>query len=310
LRKEKVILRLPKKTVLDLSIGRDSWEGPLLIDVTYAKNDAESLFAENQLKNHLWLETASDIVGPLYIMEETVLKSEMVTFGFEGGRKLQNMLEQRLITHIAKRVDDQLQKSWIWDYVRLNLHVACATITLIGHAKPFDILKFCHGEHSCLLRDPTIGKVFFSFGDSISDLEGCYLYWDNIGRKFIRSGKVSGGKRGDNGGRIFKRRHSEHKEYSELRTYKESRFYSSYPSETIVSETSKPLGKFEILMQFVAFAIDRSRANSEIVKRICGDKEDILQWIQAILKTISKYGSIRGNDLEEVKLEPRVGVPA
>ena len=106
---------------------------------------------------------AINIVDPLHIMEESVLKREMVTCDFEGGRKLQNMLEHRLITHIAKRVDDQLQNSWIWDYVRLNLHVACATITLMGHAKPFDILKFCHGENSCLLRDPTIGNVFFSW---------------------------------------------------------------------------------------------------------------------------------------------------
>ena len=61
-----------------------------------------------------------------------------------------------------------------------------------------------------------------------------------------------------------------------------------------MSEAYESLGTFERLMQYVAFAIDRS--NSEIVKHICDDKEDFLQRTPAILKAFSKNGRIRGKE--------------
>ena len=146
-------------------------------------------------------------------MEDSVLGREMVGYDYESSQKIQNLLTERLSVHISKRVDDKYQKSWVWDFVRSNLHVISATIVLTGHAKCFDVFKFCHGCNQSLLQDPCIGNVF-SIGAEISKLEGCYLYWDTMGKRFIRSGKVSGGLRGDNGGRTFAHRNREHKKGS------------------------------------------------------------------------------------------------
>ena len=125
-------------------------------------------------------------------------------------------------------------------FLKCNLAVTCSTLVLSCHVKEFELLKFCHGINQCLLSDPTQGNVF-AIGNAISDLEGCYLYWDTVGKRFI--GKVTGGKRGS-GGRTFATRNKEHKKGSELKSFQDmqSKFYSRYmyPSIESTSKTTEP----------------------------------------------------------------------
>jgi hypothetical protein len=180
--------------------------------------------------------------------------------------------------------------------------VISATIVLTGHAKCFDVLKFCHGCNLSLLQDPCIGNVF-SIGSEISKLEGCYLYWDKRGKRFIRSGKVSGGLRGENGGRTFAQRDREHKKGSELKCFqdRQSKFYTKYPSTDSASKSTEPWGYFENLIQFSGFAIDRTKKT--LVESICEEANGFMRWPKNTIQRLSKDGSIRGNEMVNAKLE-------
>ena len=180
--------------------------------------------------------------------------------------------------------------------------MASATLVLTGHVKGFEVLKFCHGINQCLLQDATHKNVF-AIGSAISNLEGCYLYWDTVGNRFIRSGKVSGGARGDNGGRTFATRNREHKKGSELKSFqdRQSTFYTKYPSIENTSNNTELWGHFENLTQYSAFAI--ARMDKPIVKSICEDTNGFMQWPEQIIEKLSKGGRTVGMDLVNAKLE-------
>ena len=90
--------------------------------------------------------------------------------------------------HIAKRVHPSRQSHWTLAYARSNLPPMAAGMCLSGHV--VDDID-CFGSNECMLQRQLAG--FFQFVDRhLLELEGCYLYWDRVKHKLIRSGKTSG----------------------------------------------------------------------------------------------------------------------
>jgi hypothetical protein len=111
--------------------------------------------------------------------------------------------------------------------------------------------------------------------------EGCYLYYFESERVWIRSGKVTG--------RSFEARHKEHRNGSKLRTLADmaSNFYSTYPSESVKDENKpKRIVDFEQLKLFSAFAFDRNSKKHKQLYEV-GDGA-IFDWNQDILKRLGE----------------------
>jgi hypothetical protein len=183
-----------------------------------------------------------------------------------------------------------------------NLSAICVMMVLEKHTKGLELLKFCHGMDPCLLNE-AVEEGTFIRGEIVKDLEGCYLYWDNTGKFFIRSGKVTGGKKGTHKGRTFEVRHKEHKKGSTLTTFqhRQSQFYSKYPSCANNKANLNILGHFENLTQYCAFPIDRSKQN--LIKKICNPNGQFLEWPTNVLQIISKDGQVKGNEFVDIQLD-------
>ena len=96
LRMKDIILKLPEKPILDLTLCKDKWIGPMIVEVNYDNQTHTILKAEDFLKNQEWLQIANKIVDPLGIMEDSVLGREMVGYDYESSQKIQNLLTERL----------------------------------------------------------------------------------------------------------------------------------------------------------------------------------------------------------------------
>ena len=180
----------------------------------------------------------------------------------EKFQDLISTIFSRLPEHIARKVDDKVQStcSWVWGFVKKNLSAVCVLMVLVKHTKGSELLKFCHGMDPCLL-DCSSEQNNFIPGEDAKDLEGCYLYWDTIGKKFIRSGKVTGGKKGTQKGRTFEVRNKEHEKGAKLKTFqdRQSQFYTKYPSSENSTGNLNILGHFENLTQYCGFASSHYR---------------------------------------------------
>jgi hypothetical protein len=170
-------LKLPRRPQSVNSISSDRWAGPMEINFGYDCQTTINIETADLLTNTQWLEMTRNIVDPLKIIGDSVVKRTLTQCDFDTGKKLHTLLMERLCVHISRKVDDKHQKHWVWNFFRTNLNVASATLVLTGHVKGFDATH----------------KNVFARGSAISYLEGCYLYWDTVGNRFIRSGKVSGG---------------------------------------------------------------------------------------------------------------------
>ena len=101
-------------------------------------------------------------------------------------------------------------------------------------------------ESESLLSYPNSNKFLLCFNNE-GNLQGCYLYHNSHGEKFIRSGKVTGNARN------FMTRHLEHKKGAGSKNASDSTFYDVYPTENSSRAVSaRREGYFEHLVQYVA----------------------------------------------------------
>ena len=102
-------------------------------------------------------------------------------------------------------------------------------------------------------------------GTKLLDLEGCYLYFDGMKKKWVRSGKTSGlGKAAS-----FRGRGEQHvKNSRSLDQMKMHDFYQIYPAEG-VRNLGWIGGHFEYLKMYCAMAFDRK----EDVAPLCSEGE-------------------------------------
>ena len=149
----------------------------------------------------------------------------------------------RLRNHLRLKVKLSKQSHWCWTWAQKNLSVVAAYMILFSHSKK-DITRIHESES--LLSHPNANK-FLLCTNNEGNLQGCYLYYNNHGEKFIRSGKVTGNSRS------FITRHLEHKKGAGSNNASDSTFYDVYPTENSSRAVSAHReGYFEQLEQYVA----------------------------------------------------------
>ena len=89
----------------------------------------------------------------------------------------------RLDRHIQQRVDPKKHDSWVFRYVRENLAALVAIAVRFGHAV-LDLA--CASMDSPLLRDDC--HFVEAAGPRAFILQGCYVTWDDVRKRWVRSG--------------------------------------------------------------------------------------------------------------------------
>lgn len=166
------------------------------------------------LKNALWLERVdAGLIG----------RRGVVCSDGERADLLERLASSRLERHMAQRVDPKKHDSWVFRLIRDNLGILAAIAVHFGHVA--EDLK-CASTESPLLADESlfVGAV----GPQALVVQGCYLTWDKVRKRWVRSGKVTG-----TPPRSVGIREVEHVEGSMLATTaaRSSLFYQSYPDE-------------------------------------------------------------------------------
>ena len=302
LRGQRLSLEIPERPVLDIDSCVHNWDGPLMIDVSYESNEKSYKPAIEYIISESWRKMATKILDSSGFRETNYVSRIIGDDESKACGKLEKMLFQRLPEHIAAKVTDKSKSSFVWDFVKENLGPVSALMILMGHVKKYEVLQFCHGNDRCLLRDPT-GENKFMLGHPIKDLEGCYLYWHTSSNRFVRSGKVSGGIKGNGSDRTFQTRHREHEKGSELKSSKskESLFYNKYPSRSGLNEAREPFGLFEELIQYEGFGFERRVIGT--THCLTDEKNGLFSWSKTTIKKISNCGTITGIPLQDAKLD-------
>ena len=100
---------------------------------------------------------------------------------------LYNLLNDRFNTRIINSVSESKQDNLTVRWFRNNLGRFCCLVTLLGHT--IDDIE-CATADSTLLCHPQ--DRFVSASGTIGDLEGCYLHYDSILHRWVRSGLAVG----------------------------------------------------------------------------------------------------------------------
>jgi hypothetical protein len=133
-------------------------------------------------------------------------------------------------------------------------------MVLMNHVRN-DLEAMGRRRDRCFLRHcesftPISVDVMQDITTKIRNYEGCYLYYDDQNRVFIRSGKVVF--------RSFLTRHLEHRKSAELTKAidRKSNFYKSYPTKSAGKKNELPhrRGYFNDLHLYCGLGFDRSTA--------------------------------------------------
>lgn len=101
----------------------------------------------------------------------------------ERAELLMRLVSPRLDRHIQQRVDPKKHDSWVFRYVRENLAALAAIAVRFGHAV-LDLA--CASMDSPLLRDDC--HFVEAAGPRAFILQGCYVTWDDVRKRWVRSG--------------------------------------------------------------------------------------------------------------------------
>ena len=118
LRNERIKLNVPDMPVLDLSVVRKRWEGPVSIDLSYHTSEINFKVAKVLLGNVIWLVEVRDVLNPKGNLNINHLEREISKNDFDTVEKLESLLFARLPEHVARKVDDKGQSSWVWGFVK------------------------------------------------------------------------------------------------------------------------------------------------------------------------------------------------
>ena len=198
-------------------------------------------------------------------------------------------LEQRLNCHIGDRVHPSRQKHWTMDFTRDNLPPMSAAMCLVGHVVG-DLDTY--SIEDCLLRLP-MDAIFRMIDGELSELEGCYLYYDRKKRTWIRSGKTSGeGKKASFAGRGG----THAANASNIDEMREHPFYRYYPVEG-ANNLGRRKGYFGHLEMRCGMAFDAKGDVSALTSN--GEEDSLFVWREQTMSELSK----RGGDLKQLQLD-------
>ena len=249
-----IILRAPDPPILQTSLEMPQFQ------VTYAGRLSDKDPSE-YLRNEVWIDTMkSTVKGVRFEMVDDKM--------IDRASALKLKLQQRLDLHISDttRVDRRRREHYTLDFVRDNIPAMAAALCLCGHVAE-DLSSF--GMDECLLVHPNNSSndnVFKSFvdhpmGAQLDNLEGCYLHYDRVKMKWIRSGKASGA----GVDACFKGRQKTHERNARsVKQMREHRFYQEYPARG-VPNIGGTGGYFENLERYCGMAFDKDGG----IKQIC-----------------------------------------
>ena len=131
-----------------------------------------------------------------------------------------------------------------------------------------------------------VGVFLDARNESKKELEGCYLYFDEVEYRWIRSGKAAG--RGSN----FSIRDDQHAKAAKDPNNNGSEFYRKYPDDSLTNFNSS--GKGSHLKQYCGLAFERGNTMQ------LTSKDGVFIWDDVMMKELEK---IKGNDsIENVQL--------
>ena len=257
-----------------IRIAWDLRENPILLKAVERRNENETANTENissiqndthtsvielneisekkkssdYLNNITWRENVIKSLGGVI---QTNTNTEEVNT--ENTNKLVIMLSNRFAKHLRLRFKDETYHNhYSMEFVKDNINVMSAVLTLYGHAKK-DIGKLHF--RSCLITHPRNKLLFAKEGNE--RLEGCYLMYDKEEHIWVRSGKACGSKRSDPPADFGNRMESHLK--SAINT-QSSHFYKTYPSKHNKNQNNQVRnGYFEDLDQYVGLGFDKFR---------------------------------------------------
>ena len=144
------------------------------------------------------------------------------------------------------------QRIYCLIWARKNLAAVAAWMVMFGQLKN----NISHlNESKCLLAKPD--GNYYLMSNAQADLWGCYLFWDDVECKWIRSGKATG-----EGG--IRKRNTQHKKRAEADENPDKMaLYYLYPSaQSIRSKYGGEDGMFEDLIPYIPVAFSGDAAAS------------------------------------------------
>ena len=131
---------------------------------------------------------------------------------------LDEKLMKRLAEHVRRKVAPEKQKHVVWDFVSDNIPAMAAIITLAGHSIG-DHLQHMDANDSLLSKN--VKERFLCYADNVSDQRGAYMFFDNVRKCFVRTGKAIN----------IGKRLQEHTKKAGEKKDGDSRFYRAYPTQ-------------------------------------------------------------------------------
>ena len=257
--------------------------------------------ASTYLSNNDWIQAACTSFSGLIRQEPGTVVSP---FKKIQANTLHKMLLRRYKQHIYKRIKKKdKHNSYALQWFVENLPSFCAIAVLSTHV--IEDLQSSTDSTTLVAHPGNEGCVFHDCASAeVTDLEGCYLYYDQVKYAWIRSGKAVGSKF-SNPKRSFGKRHAEHKmEASKNATnckYDKSLFYRSYPSKSIPSTDGiRRRGYFENLRQYCGIGFNREKDMSKLVDKKEGS--GIFKWSEDVIQKVNKLTLYSCTELEEKQL--------
>ena len=212
LRSNDLVLKATRMPVLDLRVP------VTFFDISEAR-PVTTKCPSDYLRKPAWVNTFKRVVKGVNAVpiDDTLMTN---------ADNLGSVLEQRFGCHIVARVDKSRYDHWTLQFTRDNIPPMAAAMCLFGHIVS-GITMYSLDE--CLLN-LLLDDMFQIISRDLGKLEGCYLYYDEKRRKWIRSDKTSG--EGEKA--CFEGRGAKHIDNSKsLEELTKHKFYMIYPAAAV-----------------------------------------------------------------------------
>ena len=278
--KAPLVLTLPSPPVLDWSLATPKFD-VVYADLTSGTNSREP---SSYLQDPAWVDTFKSCV-------RGVLSDESESVATGRADKLATALEMRLKSHVATKVDATKHRHWTLSFVLDNLPPMAAGLCLVDHV--VDYMDTCSFDER-LLKLPKSNK-FRVMSEDLRLFEGCYLFYDRVKDKWIRSGKSAGTGAQSN----FGQRGVQHLRNSKsLEQMKSHALYRLYPDRD-TPNLGAPDGFFDHLDTYCAMAFDRASDLSPLCSK--NKIDSLFVWSDRTMKELkAKGGCLRDHQLVAV----------
>lgn len=240
-------------------------------------------YASDYMRNESWLSAWSSVVmgaAAVSVNERVMMNAD----------KLASALKLRLAYHTSERVDKSRQRHWTLRFVRDNLSAMAAAMCLAGHV--VGDVEACDVDERLLVL-PAL-QSFFKVDRDLCRLEGCYLYYDSMKDRWVRSGKTSG----DGDEACFEGRGNKHflnsQSTDEMRNL---RFYRKYPSKGVENLGARR-GYFENLVMYCGMAFDPKNAGPLVLP-----DSGLFVWNEETMNELRTRAANKDRSLERLQLD-------